>query len=47
VAAAAEGRQGQPGAYRDYKLRQIMQEQMPAKVSNEICAEREGEVVLR
>lgn len=47
VVAAAEGRQGQPGAYRDYKLRQIMQEQTQGKVSNEICAEREGEVVLR
>jgi hypothetical protein len=47
VVAAMEGRQGQPGAYRDYKLRQIMQEQMPAKVSKEIYAEREAEVVLR
>jgi len=47
VVAAVEGQEGQPGAYRDYKLRQIMQEQTPAKVSSEINAEREAEVVLR
>lgn len=47
VVAAVEGRQGEPGEYRDYKLRQIMQEQAAAKVSNEIHAESEAEVVLR
>jgi hypothetical protein len=43
VVAAAEGQQGEPGTYRDYKLRQIMQEQTRTKISTE----RESEVVLR
>jgi hypothetical protein len=47
VMAAVDGRQGEPGAYRDYKLRQIMNEQTPSKVSNEIHAKSEAEVVLR
>jgi hypothetical protein len=43
VVAAAEGQQGEPGTYRDYKLRQIMQERTRTKISTE----RESEVVLR
>jgi hypothetical protein len=43
VMAAVDGQTGQPDAYRDYKLRQIMQEQ----VGHEISRERESEVVLR
>lgn len=42
VKAAVEGQEGEPGAYRDYKLRQIMQEQACGKIS----AEPETEVVL-
>jgi hypothetical protein len=42
VVAAVEGQKGQPGAYRDYKLRQIMQQPMP-----KIVSERESELVLR
>jgi hypothetical protein len=41
VVAAVEGQKGQPGAYRDYKLRQIMDKPMP-----KIVSERESEVVL-
>jgi hypothetical protein len=47
VVAAVEGRQGEPGAYRDYKLRQIMEEQTPDNVSSEIDRETDSEVVLR
>jgi hypothetical protein len=47
VAAAVDGKDGQPGAYRDYKLRQIMQEQRDSEVHHEIDCERESEVVLR
>jgi len=48
VVAAVEGQEGQPGAYRDYKLRQIMQEQhQDGKLGKEIDRERESEVVLR
>jgi hypothetical protein len=47
VAAAVDGKEGQPGVYRDYKLRQIMQEQAPIVLSKEILSEREAEVVLR
>jgi hypothetical protein len=43
VAAAVDGKEGQPSAYRDYKLRQIMQQQ----TLKEIDRERESEVVLR
>jgi hypothetical protein len=42
VMAAVDGREGEPGIYRDYKLRQIMQEQ----AGNEISSEMESEVVL-
>lgn len=42
VVAAVEGQKGQPGAYRDYKLRQIMHEPRPKN-----AAERESELVLR
>jgi hypothetical protein len=41
VVAAVEGQKGQPGAYRDYKLRQIMDKPIP-----KIVSERESEVVL-
>jgi hypothetical protein len=47
VSAAVEGHKGEPGAYRDYKLRQIMQEQASSQTSSEITGERESEVVLR
>lgn len=42
VSAAVEGQKGEPGAYRDYKLQQIMQKPMA-----KIVSERESEVVLR
>jgi len=45
VAAAVDGKEGPPGAYRDYKLRQIMHERAAAR-SNEIQREREFEPVL-
>ena len=47
VAAAVDGKEGQPGAYRDYRLRQIMQEQTGGIVHAEIVRERASEVVLR
>lgn len=47
VSAAVEGQKGQPGDYRNYKLRQIMHEHQRSKVNNEIDRERESEVVLR
>ena len=47
VAAAVDGKEGQPGAYRDYKLRQIMQEQTEPRVGHEIVRERDAELVLR
>ena len=46
VVAAVDGKEGQPGAYRDYKLRQIMHERAGSKVQHEIERERESEVVL-
>jgi hypothetical protein len=46
VMAAVDGKEGQPGAYRDYKLRQIMQERTASISSKEILAESEAEVVL-
>jgi len=47
VAAAVDGKEGQPGAYRDYKLRQIMDAPVPSKMSHQIVREMESEVVLR
>jgi hypothetical protein len=47
VAAAVDGKEGQPGAYRDYRLRQIMQEQTPVTPLREIASERDTAVVLR
>jgi hypothetical protein len=47
VAAAVDGKEGQPGAYRDYKLRQIMQERPTIELRKEIPSEREVEAVLR
>ncbi|HKB66938.1 MAG TPA: hypothetical protein VKC61_13865 [Pyrinomonadaceae bacterium] len=47
VAAAVDGRDGLPGAFRDYKLRQIMDEQAIPKMHGEIDRERESLVVLR
>jgi hypothetical protein len=47
VNAAVDGKEGQPGAYRDYKLRQIMHEPVASTAPNEIDHERESEVVLR
>ncbi len=47
VSAAVEGQNGEPGAYRDYKLRQIMKEQASSQTSIEITRETESEVVLR
>ena len=47
VAAAVDGKEGQPGAYRDYKLRQIMKEQTDANVGHKIDHERAAELVLR
>ncbi|HEV7797858.1 MAG TPA: hypothetical protein VGO73_06870 [Pyrinomonadaceae bacterium] len=47
IVAAVDGREGEPGAYRDYKLRQIMQERTAGILSNKILAESEAEVVLR
>jgi hypothetical protein len=46
VAAAVDGQDGQPGAYRDYKLRQIMHERTGSNV-DEIDGEMESELVLR
>lgn len=46
VVAAVDGKEGEPGAYRDYKLRQIMQEQTQRISRKEIQSEREAEVVL-
>lgn len=47
VVAAVEGKQGGPGAYRDYRLRQIMQQSARSKGHSEIERERESEAVLR
>ena len=47
VAAAVAGKEGQPGAYRDYKLRQIMHEPVTGKLQPETDRERESELVLR
>jgi hypothetical protein len=47
VSAAVDGKDGQPGAYRDYKLRQIMHEHPSGKVAHEIDRERELDAVLR
>jgi hypothetical protein len=47
VAAAVDGKEGPPGAYRDYKLRQIMDEPVRGQLLPEIGRERESEVVLR
>lgn len=46
VVAAVDGKEGPPGAYRDYKLRQIMQERTAGVASEEILSESEAEVVL-
>jgi hypothetical protein len=46
VVAAVDGKTGAPGAYRDYKLRQIMQERTQRISTEEIQPEREVEVVL-
>jgi hypothetical protein len=46
VVAAVDGKAGAPGAYRDYKLRQIMQERTQRISKEEIQSEREVEVVL-
>ncbi|HEV7472418.1 MAG TPA: hypothetical protein VGN90_00110 [Pyrinomonadaceae bacterium] len=46
VVAAVDGKEGQPGEYRDYRLRQIMQEQNPRVLNEEILSERETETVL-
>jgi hypothetical protein len=46
VVAAVDGKEGQPGSYRNYKLRQIMQEQTRSRISSEIGSEREAAVVL-
>jgi hypothetical protein len=46
VAAAVDGKEGPPGAYRDYKLRQIMQERTQRISTEKIQSEREVEVVL-
>ena len=46
VAAAVDGKEGPPGMYRDYKLRQIMHEHAAERVSTEIQHEREFEPVL-
>lgn len=46
VAAAVDGQDGSPGAYRDYKLRQIMHEPSTHELANEIQREREAEAVL-
>ena len=42
VAAAVAGKAGEPGSFRDYKLRQIMQEKPAAEAVNE----HETELVL-
>jgi len=47
VAAAVDGKEGSPGTYRDYKLRQIMHEPAQRQLPREIGRERESEVVLR
>jgi hypothetical protein len=47
VVAAVEGQKGQPGSYRDYKLRQIMREHSISRVRNERDQKRASEVVLR
>jgi hypothetical protein len=47
VAAAVDGKDGSPGAYRDYRLRQIMHQPSGRKLAQEIDHERESEVVLR
>ena len=44
VAAAVDGHKGEPDAYRDYKLRQIMREKTG---DNQITCERESELVVR
>lgn len=49
VQAAADGKAGEPGAYRDYKLRQIMDEAVPnsgMNLAERLSAENEVEVVL-
>ncbi len=50
VVAAVEGREGHPGAFRDYRLRQIMREQADPCLSGEAApktsTERAREVVL-
>jgi hypothetical protein len=40
VMAAVEGKQGEPGAYRDYKLRSIMSEERRTAVSEPLARER-------
>jgi hypothetical protein len=47
VVAAVDGKEGQPGDYRDYRLRQIMQERDARTLDEEILSEREAEAVLR
>lgn len=47
VAAAVDGKEGPPGAYRDYKLRQIMHEPVQGQLAPEIGRERESAGVLR
>lgn len=47
VTAAVDGKEGQPGAYRDYKLQQIMDEPVARTTQPEIVRESESEVVLR
>lgn len=46
VAAAVDGRKGEPNDYRDYKLRQIMQEPAIPTNNSEISSETESELVL-
>ncbi len=46
VVAAVDGKEGQPGEYRDYQLRQIMKEENPGILNEEIDSEREVEAVL-
>jgi len=46
VAAAVDGKEGLPGNYRDYKLRQIMQEKAEKRLSSQMPSEREVEVML-
>jgi hypothetical protein len=46
VAAAVDGKEGSPGAYRDYKLRQIMHGPSTKESGSDIQRKREVEAVL-